>query len=118
MSDYQKLLRDFKKILKQHDQSNKCNKMRKDINIIIYSTLLWLYVLLLGSIGYYSLFDMDWLEAIYSATVNATGLQVEPPIVNNTQKIFVIIFSIVSIVILLAIANTAINRIFDMYVNT
>lgn len=113
--EYQKLLNDIKHIYVKYDNDNKRKKTKKDIQLIVFSILLYILLLFIGTLCYVALFDLDWLNAFYGATLIATGIDIEYNAMTTVQKTFIIIYAIFSVVIFLSIANTIIDRLYDMY---
>lgn len=117
MSNYQnqQLLKDIKKIYIDYDNVNKRKKKIRDIKLIIFSIIAYILLLFIGTLCYHVLFDLDWLNAFYGATTIATGIDIEFANITTTQKVFVIVYALVSILLFLSIANTVIDRLYDMY---
>lgn len=111
--EYQQLLNDIKKIHKQHYIENARARTNKDIKIMIILIILYILLLFIGTLCYVVLFDLDWLSAFYGATLIATGLDIEYDGITTIQRIFIIIFSTLSIITFLALASTIIIRVYD-----
>lgn len=113
--EYQKLLNDIKCIYVKYDNDNRKRKTKKDIKLIIFSIVLYIFLLFIGTLCYVVLFDLDWLNAFYGAVLVATGIDIEYDAMTTVQKVFIIIYALVTVLIFLSIANTIIDRLYDMY---
>lgn len=72
--------------------------------IIIVAVLLYL----LGAWGYRILLDKDWLDSFYLSALTMAGLSLEVKPVTATQKIFIAIFTLVSVALYLVLVATII----------
>lgn len=112
------LLQNIEHIIIKCDKLNKIKKKQKDVNIILFSLILFIIVLLLGTLGYFYLFGLSWLDSFYSATLILTAITIEFEAMTKGQKIFILIYALIAVVIFLSVANSTMNRIFDLYVNS
>ena len=89
------------------------DKRRKKIKIFVFSIILFIVIILLGTIGYKFLFNLTWLDAFYNAATIFSGSKINPT--NTTQKVFLIIYTLSSTVIFFSIATHAIKDIIDLF---
>jgi Kef-type K+ transport system membrane component KefB len=111
MSENQQLLKDIKQIYVDYDNSNKKKKKIRSTQLIIFLIIAYIFLLFIGTLCYHVLFDLDWIDSLYAATTIATGIDIEFPNVTAAQKVFVIIYALISIILFLSIANTIIDRL-------
>ncbi len=98
------------KAFQEYKNQNKKEKYKISIIIIF---LLYLIVLLLGSLIFMFLFNLTWINAVYVATLIMTGIDLEVTVTTTGEKIFIIIFSIISVILLLSMANVALQYLFE-----
>lgn len=84
-------------------------------NILLVSVILFFLITFIGTMGYRYLFDMTWLDAIYSAVLVLSTLSVEGRIGTPIQKIFIMIYSLIAGVIYITIATYSIETILEIY---
>lgn len=113
--EYKILLNDIKQVYVKYDNDNRKKKTKRDIQLIVFSIILYILLLFIGTLCYVVLFNLDWLNAFYGAVLVATGINIEYDAMTTVQKVFIIIYAILSVIIFLSIANTIIDRLYDMY---
>lgn len=120
-----------KKIIKLIDKFIKClNKVKKTstskhhispketknkINVFRLSIILFVIILIIGTIGYRYLFTLNWLYAFYNATLILTAIGVEDKSKTNVQKIFVALYYLVAVIIFISLASRAVSDIADIF---
>ena len=92
-------------------RADKCDRHEK---IFILTLMLYIIVTIIGTLLYMVLFDLDWFDALYGATLILTSIDVEYKPITTGQKLFVIIYSIVAVVILLSFVGSASDYFFDV----
>ena len=94
----------------------KARKRKRIIQILVFSVILFIIVIILGTIGYMFLFNLSFLDAFYHATLIITAISIDIDVVTVGQKLFIIVYALVSVIILLSIANSLIQNLFDIFV--
>lgn len=99
-------------------QEDKRTQNKKRANIFLFSVILFVIVIIIGTIGYVYLFGLSWIDAFYNASLvlTAIGVEVDPQTVG--QKLFIIVYSLISVLLLLSIANSVADRIFAVVEDT
>ena len=87
----------------------------KKTKLFLFSVILFILVIILGTIGYKILFSLSWLDSLHSAALIFGGGSILSRPVTTAQKIFSIIYTIVAAVILISIASSAIKNIFELF---
>ena len=64
---------------------------------------------MIGSIVFMVMFSLDWVDAVYTAVLITSGINIEVTPTTDGGKIFVIIYCIVSVIILLSMAKLRYN---------
>ncbi len=101
-----------------YDEPCKQNEMRRLILLFIFSIIIFLTIILVGTIGYIYLFDLTWIDAFYNASLVLTAISVEVNPETIEQKLFIIIYSLISVILFLSIASGVINKLFDAFIDT
>ena len=91
-------------------------KYDKHRKIFMFTLFLYIVTIIIGTILYMILFDLEWLDALYSSILILTAISNEYEAITSAQKVFIIIYSIISVVILLSFANSASKYLLD-YLN-
>lgn len=65
--------------------------------VLVWSLLLFMVVICIGIVGYRLFFDMDWIDATYSAVVVLSTLSLEGRIGNPAQKIFIMFYALIAL---------------------
>lgn len=97
--------------LRCYDKEIKDKNCQKSGIVLFITIVIFLILIIIGIIGFIGLFDLYWLDALYVATLVLTGINVETNAISESQKWFIIIYSIFSIVIYLSLAGAALNYI-------
>jgi hypothetical protein len=98
----------------------KCNPIvsekdkKKDIQIIIWTIVIFIIVVALGTIGYKFIFDISWIDAFYAASLVLTAISETIVPTTTGQKLFVIFYSFVSVVIFLSLATNTVSKAIDL----
>lgn len=79
-------------------------------NKYIYLILFIILIYLIGVIGFKSLFNKSWIDTFYDTSIVTTTLGL-PKIKTNSQKIFITVYSVVSLLLLLGISSYLIQSI-------
>src|SRR5437763_1901807 len=89
-------------------------------HVVFYNVETILYIrshpFVLHIIGYMFLFNLSFLDAFYHATLIITAISIDIDVVTVGQKLFIIVYALVSVIILLSIANSLIQNLFDIFV--
>jgi hypothetical protein len=98
----------------------KCCKQaekRKRYEIILVITIiLFLILISLGTIAFKYMFNLTWIDALYTATLIITSINIEVLATTTGQKLFIIIYALLVVVIFLAMANLAIQYLFHLII--
>ena len=90
-------------------------RKEKQFRLLIIIILIFLVVIILGSLIFMFMFDLNWIDSVYAATLILTGIDIEVTVTTNTQKIFIIFYALLTVIILLSMANVAIQYFFDLF---
>lgn len=96
-----------------------CLKEQKDKkrylrNLIIIITIYIIFIII-GIILFKYIFDINWIDSWLISTMLYTGIDLEVTPVTDGQKVFIIIYSIIAILLLLSMANIAVQYFFNVY---
>lgn len=97
----------------QHHISPK--ETENKINVLRLSIVLFVIILIIGTIGYRYLFSLNWLDAFYNATLVLTAIGVEDKPETSVQKIFVALYSLIAVIIFISLASRAVSDIADIF---
>lgn len=61
------------------------------------------------------MFDLIWIDAFYVTSLILTGIDLDVVPITFEQKIFIIFYAVFSILILLSMANLAIQYFFHLF---
>lgn len=101
---------------KEKEQHEK--EKRRNIIIFVVTIIAFIITILFGTIGYVFLFGLPWIDAFYNAALVLTAINIDVQPMTVGQKLFIIIYAFVSVILLLSLANTAMQRIFDIFVKS
>lgn len=105
------IISNLKKFYCQKDRENK----EKYIQILIIIVLTFIVVIIIGSIIFMFMFDLTWVDSFYVAVLILTGIDIEIVPTTDAQKIFIIFYSLLTILILLSMANLAVQYLFHLF---
>lgn len=88
---------------------------RRKTKLFLFSIIIFIITIFLGTIGYKILFSLSWIDSLYSAALIFGGGSIVSRPFTTAQKIFSIIYTIVAAVILISIASSAIKNIFELF---
>lgn len=91
-------------------------RSQRSTNLFIAIVLLFIVTIILGTIGYVYLFNLSWLDALYNASVIITAIDVENKPTTSGQKVFIILYSFISVLLLLSLVNAGMQRLMEIYV--
>ena len=100
--------------LKLHECEKSLENNERVQKILILVIISFFILVAIGVIGFRYLFELNWLDSLYAAVLILTGIDLEATVITNGQKWFIIFYSILSIVIYLSMANTAIQYLFTL----
>ena len=89
----------------QRDNENR----KKYITILVLIILVFIVTIILGSIIFMFMFDLTWIDALYASSLILTGIDIEVTPITNFQKIFIIFYALLTVTILLSMANVAVQ---------
>jgi len=113
MDDIQCLLNE----LDNRDRIKKNCQKQKRKKIFILSVVLFFIVFIVGILFYMYLFNLDFLDSTYNTVLIITGIDVGLHPTNSAQKIFIIIYSLITIILIVSIIIGAIDAIIDGYID-
>ena len=100
------IIDDLTKFYCQKENQNK----EKYIKILILIVLVFIVTIIIGSIIF--MFDLTWIDAFYVSSLILTGIELEVVPITFGQKLFIIFYALFSILILLSMANLAVQYFF------
>lgn len=77
------------------------------------STLLILFSLGVGTLGYHHLADLGWIDALYNAAMILTGMGPVAPLQTNTAKLFAAAYALFSGVVFVTAAGIMVSPLFQ-----
>jgi preprotein translocase subunit SecE len=86
-------------------------KVRKLLLVIV---LLFLFVLLIGTIGFHYLSDLDWLDSLHNSSMYLAGLGPLYEMKTTKEKIFSTFYAIIASILFLALIIFLMDRIIQM----
>jgi hypothetical protein len=95
------------------NNANNVNQ-RKKIIMFLISLFLFVIIIFIGTACYKFLFDIPWIDGLYAAIVNATSIDISVTAVTFSQKIFIIIYSTISILIFISLIIYGLQQLFDI----
>lgn len=66
-------------------------------------------------ISYKYLFDLTWLDAFYNASIILASAPSDINPETAAQKVFIIIYSFITVVLLLSFVTSGVDHLIDMY---
>jgi hypothetical protein len=99
---------------KEKEQHQK--ERRRGITIFVVTIIAFIITIMIGTIVYVFLFGLPWIDAFYNAAVVLTAINVDINPLTVGQKLFIIVYAFVSVVLLLSLANAVMERIFDIFI--
>lgn len=85
------------------------------IVVIVTVVVALIITVIIGVIGYMSLFGLSWVDATYNAVLVLTGIDEVTPSTTTAQKVFIMLYSFFSVILLLSLVSAGIQRIIDIY---
>lgn len=82
--------------------------------VLIITVILFIVLLFVGWLSFLILFNLTTVDALYTAVLVMTSIDVEVTPVNDGQKIFIMIYALLVVVLLLAIVNVAVSYFFTL----
>jgi hypothetical protein len=105
------IMDDLKEFYCQKDREYK----EKYIKILIIIVFFFIATIILGSIIFMFMFELTWIDALYAASLILTGIDIEVVPTTNAQKIFIIFYALLTVLILLSMANLAVQYFFHLF---
>jgi hypothetical protein len=102
--------------LNEYNKERHAKERKRDIAVLIFSLIAFIITVIVGTIIYIYLFNLSWIDALYNAALIVTAISVEVNPMTTGQKLFIIIYSLIAVILLISIATDAIRRIFDIFV--
>lgn len=102
------------KELKEFHYQRDYERKERNFKFLIIIILVFIVVIILGSIIFMFVFDLTWLDALYASSLILTGIDIEVTPITDMQKIFIIFYALVTVLILLSMANAAIAYFFEL----
>lgn len=91
-------------------------KHKRTVTVIIVILTALIIALFLGTVGYVIIFGLSWIDALYNATLILSALDVHEEPMSTGQKLFIIIYALIAVILLLSFANAATQRLADFFV--
>lgn len=85
--------------------------------VVLVIVVLAILLLLLGAFAYRTLFKLSWTDAFYAASVTMAGLSLEVRPTRNDQKVFVAIFTLLSVALYLILVAALIACLLQPFLN-
>lgn len=100
-------------------KKEQCEKKKhRRIIIFVITIIAFIITIIIGTVCYFFLFNLPWIDAFYNASLILTGIDVETTPTTTGQKIFISVYAIVSILLLVSLANIATQRIYEIFINS
>lgn len=87
----------------------------KKKQVFLFSLILLVVVIFIGTLGYKSLFDLSWVDAFTSATLIFSGRDSIEGTITTAQKLFLSFYTLVAMVIFISVAAKAIENIIQLF---
>jgi len=107
----------FINILDERDRQKDINRKQKRNNILVFAGTLLAIVLIIGIVGYMSIFNLEFTDAVYNTALVLTAIDVPDSPISTPQKVFVIFFALMSTILLLSIIISSIDAVIDTYID-
>lgn len=98
------VLNDLAKFHNQRDHQRK----EKYFQFLIIITLVYVVVIILGTIIFMFMFDLTWVDALYTAVLILTGIHINVVPITDSEKIFIVFYALLTVIILLSLANISV----------
>ena len=89
----------------------KINRYQEIRYLLFLLVIVLVFVLLIGTLGFHYIADLNWVDSFYSAAMFHSGLGPVFEMKTNGQKIFAAIYAIVAAVIFLSLIIYFISKI-------
>lgn len=96
------------------EKEDREKERRRHIFVLIITVVAFIIMIVIGTIFYAWLFGLGWLDAFYHAALTLAAISLEVEAMTVGQKIFIVVYSLVSVLMLISLANTATLRLFDL----
>ena len=83
------------------------------LDILRIVIILIILVFIIGILGFHYFFDQEWIDSFYYTSVTMSSLSLEIKPENNSQKIFVSLFSLLSIGMYLILIAVLVSLFFQ-----
>jgi len=84
-------------------------KKEKYLQFLIIIIIIYIVVIIIGTIFFIFMFDLTWVDGLYTAVLVLTGINIEVNPTTDGQKLFIVIYSLLTVIILLSFANVAVE---------
>lgn len=84
-------------------------------NILILLIIVFVIILFIGVIGYRYLFNLNWMDCFYNSSLIISTLNLSTVPMNDSQKVFIMIYSLIAGLTFITIASRSIGFIIDEY---
>lgn len=81
----------------------------KYFKLLIILILIYIVIIIVGSIIFAFMFNLTWVDALYSSVLILTGIDIEVIPITDGQKIFIVFYALLTIIILLSFVNVAVE---------
>lgn len=92
-------------------------KNTRNITILIIAIIAFIITIFFGTLGYIAIFGLSWIDAFYNAVLILTAIDIANQPISTGQKLFIIIYALISVILLLSIINAGVQRLADSFVN-
>lgn len=90
-------------------------RQHRSLVVITVVAISLILVMIIGIIGYMTLFELSWIDATYNAILILTAIDENAPALTTAQKAFVSLYAFFSVILLLSLINAGMQRIIDIY---
>lgn len=101
--------------LKLFESIKDAKNKQKYLRAIMIVSILYIILIVVGTIVFTYMFDITWLDALYTSSLIITAVDLEVTVTTDGQKIFIIIYSIIAVLLFLSMANLSVKYLFDLY---
>lgn len=89
-------------------------KKEKHARFLIIFIIIYIITIIVGSVMFMYIFDIDLIHAFYASSLIMTGIDIEVVVTTNGQKIFLVFYSFFVILLLLSMASLSVQYLSDI----
>jgi hypothetical protein len=81
----------------------------KYLQFLIIIIIIYIFVIIIGTIIFMFMFGLNWVNGLYTAVLVLTGINIEVNPITDGQKLFIVIYALLTVIILLSFANVVVE---------